>query len=78
MSETHPQFKCLAWDSWMTFVRLQYQPDLSLYTWELSLALKKALQKLRDGHYNTSDCNQPLYIEDRILPVANALQLESY
>lgn len=76
LSETHPQFKCLAWDPLMTFVRLHYEPDLSLYTWELSLALKKALQKPRDGHYDASGCNKPLYIEDTILPVANALQLE--
>lgn len=59
----------------MTFVRLQYEPDL-LYTRELSLALKKALQNPRDGHYDTSGCNKPLDIEDLILPVANALQLE--
>lgn len=61
----------------MTFVELQYEPGLSLYTWEMSLALKKALQNPRDGHYDTSSCNKPLYIEDTILPVANALQLES-
>lgn len=64
LSETRPQSKCLAWDPRMTFVRLHYEPDLSLYTWELSLALKKALQKPRDGHYDTSGCNKPLYIED--------------
>lgn len=43
----------------------------------MSLALKKALQNPRDGYYDTSSCNKPLYIEDTILPVANALQLES-
>lgn len=77
MGETHPQFKCLAWDPQMTFKRLQYEPDLSLYTWELSLALKKALQKPRGGHYDTSGCNKTLHIEEIILPVANAPQLES-
>lgn len=60
----------------MTFAELQYEPDLSLYTRKMSLALKKTLQKPRDGHYDTSGCNKPLYIEDTILPVANALQLE--
>lgn len=46
MSETCPQFKCLAWDPQMTFVELQYEVDLSLYTWEMSLALKKLCKSL--------------------------------